>query len=81
MAKRKNKNIVPLKSMDDLKNECDYKDFEYRQYFHLLCKLLPFEIFGQHFEDSYPPNKKAENIIINDFIDKHGKKPIGCTQT
>lgn len=40
-----------------------------------------YEIFGQVFEDSYPPSKKAENIIITDFIKKHGKKPIGCTQT
>ena len=40
-----------------------------------------YEIFGQYFEDSYPPSKKAENIIIKDFIKKHGKKPIACTQT
>ena len=40
-----------------------------------------YEIFGQVFEDSYPPSKKAENIIITDFIKKHGKKPIGCTQS
>ena len=40
-----------------------------------------YEIFGQVFEDSYPPSKKVENIIITDFIKKHGKKPIGCTQT
>ncbi len=40
-----------------------------------------YEIFEQVFEDSYPPSKKAENIIITDFIKKHGKKSIGCTQT
>lgn len=171
MAKSKNKNIVPLKNIDDLINECNYSDFEYKTYFDLICKLIPniekekleieimdeqkcaengfvyvlviegkifkigqsinniksriqsyncgkteyringtnsttnyfvlqsllkinkevfvyaffppkphYEIFGQHFEDSHPPSKKAENIIIKKFIEKHGKKPIGCTQ-
>lgn len=168
----KNKNILPLKNISALKDECDFDDFEYKAYFHLICKLIPnaekerleieiidekkckengfvyilvidgkifkigqsitnikrriqsyncgkteyrisgtnsttnyfvlqsllkinypvlvyayfppkpkYEIFGQHFEDGFPPSKKAENIIINNFIDKHGKKPIGCTQT
>ncbi len=38
-------------------------------------------IFNQSFTDSYPPSKKAENIIINDFKKKHKRLPIGCTQT
>lgn len=41
MAKSKNKNIVPLKNMDDLINECNYFDFEYKTYFDLICKLIP----------------------------------------
>lgn len=172
MAKTKNKNIVPLKKIEDLANECDYENFEYKQYFTLICELIPnndkekleieiineakcaekgfvyvfvienkifkigqsisnikeriqsyncgkteyringtnsttnyfvlqsllkinkkvqvyaffpqkpkYEIFGLHFEDSYPPSKKAENIIIKDFVKHHGKKPIGCTQS
>lgn len=171
MAKSKNKNITPLRKLEDLANECDYADFEYKEHFCPICKLLPnadkekleiemldeakcnekgfvyvfviegkifkigqsittikdriqsyncgkteyringtnsttnyfvlqsllkigkeiivyaffppkpkYELFGQSFEDSYPPSKKAENIIISDFIKKHGKKPIGCTQ-
>lgn len=40
-----------------------------------------YKIFNQTFTDSYPPSKKAENIIINDFKKKHKKLPIGCTQT
>lgn len=39
-----------------------------------------YKIFGKKFKDSYPPSKRAENIIINDFIKKYKKKPIGCTQ-
>ena len=172
MAKSKNKNIVPLKNIDELAQECAYEDFAYKEHFDLIAKLHPnndkeklelevideakcqdkgfvyvfvieskifkigqsisnikeriqsyncgkteyringtnsttnyfvlqsllkinkeilvyaffpqkpkYEIFGQVFEDSYPPSKKAENIIITDFIKKHGKKPIGCTQT
>ena len=172
MAKQKNKNIVPLKNIAELAQECDYADFEYKEHFSLICRLLPnadkerleieildearckekgfvyvfviegkifkigqsisnikervqsyncgkteyringtnsttnyfvlqsllrigkavevyaffpqkprYEIFGQVFTDSYPPSKKAENIIITDFIKNHGKKPIGCTQT
>lgn len=172
MAKQKNKNIVPLKNIDELASECKYEDFAYKEHFSLICKLKPnsdkekleiqiideakcqdkgfvyvfviedkifkigqsisnikervqsyncgkteyringtnsttnyfvlqsllkinkevlvyaffpqkprYEIFGQVFEDSYPPSKKAENIIITDFIKKHGKKPIGCTQS
>ncbi|TQR32497.1 restriction endonuclease [Campylobacter sp. MIT 99-7217] len=38
-------------------------------------------IFGQSFTDSYPPSKKAENIIIKKFKEEHKKLPIGCTQT
>lgn len=170
MAKQKNKNIVPLKNIDELASECKYDDFAYKEHFSLICKLKPnsdkekleiqiideakcqdkgfvyvfviegkifkigqsisnikervqsyncgkteyringtnsttnyfvlqsllkinkevfvyaffppkprYEIFGQVFEDSY--RKKAENIIITDFVKKHGKKPIGCTQS
>lgn len=62
----KNKNIVPIRHYEQLENEMDYNDFSY---------------FNQTFVDSYPPSKKAENIIINDFKKKHKKLPIGCTQT
>lgn len=39
-----------------------------------------YEIFGQKFKNSRPPSKMAESIIINDFIEKYERKPIGCTQ-
>jgi hypothetical protein len=41
MAKVKNRNIIVLKNIDDLKNEVNYNDFEYRQYFSHLCNLIP----------------------------------------
>ena len=41
MAKQKNKNIVPLKKVEELANECDYENFEYKEHFSLICKLLP----------------------------------------
>ena len=41
MAKKKNRNIVILKSADDLKGEVLYNDFEYKKYFIHLCNLIP----------------------------------------
>lgn len=41
MKKQKNKNITPINSLDQLKNEISYKDFEYSEYFVHLCNLLP----------------------------------------
>ena len=41
MAKKKNRNIVLLKTTQDLQNEIDYTDFEYQQYFSHICNLLP----------------------------------------
>lgn len=172
MAKiKKNKNIIPINSISLLKNEIAFSDFEYKNYFKILCKLIPnnklekleieiidkeninkgglvyifvidnkifkightitsiikrvqsyncgkveyringtnsttnyfvlqsllkinkkvevyaffpnqptYEIFGKKYKDSFPPSKRAENVILNDFIKKHNKKPIGCTQ-
>ena len=172
MLKAKNKNIIPLKDSQQLSEEMDYKNFEYKEYFELICKLKPnknlekleiqiinkakcneqgfvyvfvikgkifkigqsitnikkrvqsyncgkteyringtnsttnyfvlqsllnineivqvyaffppkptYTLFDKTFTDSYPPSKKAENIIINDFKKKHKKLPIGCTQS
>lgn len=39
-----------------------------------------YEIFGRRFKTSRPPSKTAEALIIQDFIDRHERKPIGCTQ-
>ncbi len=41
MAKTKNRNIVLLKKVDDLNNEPDYNNFQYKEHFSLLCNLLP----------------------------------------
>lgn len=164
MAKNKNKNIVPLKHIDELENECQWEDFEFKEYFEAIAILEPnlalerlemrylnetkckdegfvyvfvienkifkigqsitnlkkriqsyncgkieyringtnsttnyfvlqsllkinkeiivyaffppkpsYEIFGKHFKDSYPPSKRAENIILKAFIKKEGK--------
>ena len=40
-----------------------------------------FSIFGKEYQSSYPPAKVAENKILEDFIKKHKKKPVGCTQS
>lgn len=171
MAKKKNKNIIILKDINDLKNEIDYADFEYKEYFTHLCNLIPndklekleiqsidsknltraglvyvfvidnkifkighsitpitkriqsyncgkteyringtnsttnyfvlqsflkinkiinvyaffpeqpkYKLFGKDYQDSFPTSKRAENEILKDFIKKHNKKPIGCTQ-
>lgn len=42
--------------------------------------LPEYDLFGKHYKDSWQVSKRAENIIINEFIEKHNKKPIGCTQ-
>ena len=41
MAKKKNRNIVLLKSVHDLRDEISYEDFEYKEYFSHLCDLIP----------------------------------------
>jgi hypothetical protein len=41
MAKKKNRNIVIIKSIDELKNEVNYADFEYKPYFTHICNLVP----------------------------------------
>ncbi|EJB30191.1 restriction endonuclease [Helicobacter pylori NQ4200] len=142
MAKRKSDII--LKSVNDLKDEIDYKDFEYKEYFNLLCELVPnnslekleinaideknmkneglvyvfviqgkifkighsitpitkrvqsykivqvyaffpeqptYTLFGKTYQDSFSTSKRAENVILENFIKNHNKKPIGCTQT
>jgi hypothetical protein len=40
-----------------------------------------YKVFGKVYQDGVQPAKRAENIIITDFIKNHSKKPIGCTQT
>ncbi|MDR2708539.1 MAG: GIY-YIG nuclease family protein [Elusimicrobiota bacterium] len=169
--RKKNRNIVLLKSVKDLKDEICYEAFEYKKHFVHLCNLIPnkelerleiqelekqnikreglvyifvikgyifkightigsikarvqsyncgkteyrisgtnsttnyfvlqsllnigeivnvyaffppqpkYELFGLKYQDSFPVSKRAENIILNDFIKNHNKKPIGCTQ-
>ncbi|GMO60885.1 MAG: hypothetical protein Ta2D_06620 [Rickettsiales bacterium] len=167
--KKKNRNIVLLKSINDLKDEIKFDDFEFKQYFSHLCDLQPnkelekleiitenditkeglvyvfvidnyifkightttsikdriqsyncgkveyringtnsttnyfvlqsllninkivnvyaffpeqpkYELFGKKYQDSFPVSKRAENVILNKFIEKHNKKPVGCTQ-
>jgi len=171
MAKKKNRNIMLIKHIDDLKAEISYEDFEYKEYFTHLCNLLPnnnkekleieiidkknikkaglvyvfvlkgkifkightittitkrvrsyncgkveyrifgtnsttnyfvlqsllkineiinvysffpekprYSIFGKEYQDSFPTSKRAENEILKNFVEKHKKKPIGCTQ-
>jgi len=171
MVKKKNRNIVLLKSLDELSDEINYEDFEYKKYFSHICNLIPdiekerllveeidlikikqtglvyvfviewkifkiwhsitpikkrvqsyncwkteyriawtnsttnyfvlqsllkinkkvnvywffpnqpeYELFWKKYRDSFPPSKRAENEILKDFIIKHNKKPIWCTQ-
>jgi hypothetical protein len=172
MAKKKNRNDYFLKSIDDLKDEISYQDFEYKEHFLHLCNLIPnidkekievetvnkdkvkiaglvyvfvisgrifkighsitpiakrvqsyncgklryriagtnsttnyfvlqsllkineivnvyaffpehpkYTLFGKEYQDSFPSSKRAEKEILQDFLVKHKKKPIGCTQT
>lgn len=41
MAKKKNRNIVLLKTTKDLEQEISYEDFEFKEYFFHLCNLMP----------------------------------------
>lgn len=41
MAKKKNRNIIILKNIDDLKNEIRYDEFSFKKYFSHLCNLIP----------------------------------------
>jgi hypothetical protein len=171
MAKKKNKNIIPIRTLEQLKDEVSYSDFAYKKDFTLICKLLPnvkeekieievidnvkinleglvyvfviedkifkightittikkriqsyncgkteyringtnsttnyfvlqsilllnlkvdifafypdqpqYTLFGKSYQDSHPASKRAENIILTDFVKLHQRKPIGCTQ-
>lgn len=39
-----------------------------------------YKIFGKVYQDSFSPSKRAEKIILNDFVKEYNKKPIGCSQ-
>lgn len=42
MAKsKKNKNIIPINDFSELHNEINYSNFEYKEYFQLICNLIP----------------------------------------
>lgn len=45
-----------------------------------LAKKQKYTIFGEHGEDIFPSTKVIERKIIKDFVETHGKKPIGNTQ-
>ncbi|GAA8125690.1 hypothetical protein HpKG106_10510 [Helicobacter pylori] len=39
-----------------------------------------YTLFGKTYQDSFSTSKRAENVILENFIKNHNKKPIGCTQ-
>jgi hypothetical protein len=171
MAIKKNKNIIPIKSTSELKEEIKFDEYEFKKFFNLLCYLIPnpalerleievfdvnkieneglvyvfviddfifkightitsikkrvqsyncgkteyringtnsttnyfvlqsllkinkkvsvfayfpnhptYEVLGNKYTDSHPPSKRAENILMEAFIKKYNRKPIGCTQ-
>ncbi len=41
MAKKKNRNILILKKIEELKEEVNYNEFEYKKYFSHICNLIP----------------------------------------
>lgn len=48
---------------------------------HFFQNNLPNTLFGKTYQDSFSTSKRAENVILENFIKNHNKKPIGCTQT
>ncbi|GHV16191.1 hypothetical protein AGMMS49938_15940 [Fibrobacterales bacterium] len=40
-----------------------------------------YKLWGETYKDSFPVPKRAENILIKEYIGRYGRKPIGCTQT
>ncbi|MCQ2980983.1 GIY-YIG nuclease family protein, partial [Helicobacter pylori] len=40
-----------------------------------------YTLFGKTYQDSFSTSKRVENVILENFIKIHNKKPIGCTQT
>jgi hypothetical protein len=41
MARKKNRNIVLLKKVDELGKEINFNDFEYKKYFEHICDIIP----------------------------------------
>jgi len=60
MAKKKNRNIILLKTIQELENELDYVNFEHKKYFQHLCNLIP--------------NKDLEKLDIEIIDTKNFKK-------
>ena len=56
MVRKKNKNIVILKNIEQLVTEIDFEDFSYKKDFELICNLLP--------------NKEKECLEIEDKSQK-----------
>jgi len=50
------------------------------QVYAFFPDLPEYVLFGKKYKDSWQVSKRAENIIINEFLSKYNKKPIGCTQ-
>ena len=79
MSRKKNKNIIPISKMDELINEVNYNDFEYKKYFYHLCNLIP-EIEKEKLNIEYIDKSNKENdtfglvyiFVIEDKIFKIG---------
>jgi len=44
-------------------------------------KKKHYNTFGKKGKSAWPPTKATEKKILEDFKNKHGKLPIGCTQS
>ena len=84
MAKKKNKNITPLK-YSDLENEINYNDFGYKKYFEHLCNLTP-EVEKERLSIKEIGNKDFKRkglvyvFVIDDYIFKIGQTITSITK-
>jgi len=39
-----------------------------------------YKLWGETYKDSFPVPKRAENVLIEEYVGRYGRKPIGCTQ-
>lgn len=79
--KKKSRNIVLIKKFEELDNEIDYDDFQYKQYFFHLCNLIP-DKENEKLDIEVVDNKKIEDFgLVYVFVIENKIFKIGHSIT
>ena len=81
MAKKKNRNITPIKEMNELKDEIKFSQFIYKKYFIHLCNLIPNKDDEKLCIEFISNSRKNEKGIVYVFVIEDRILKIGQTIT